>query len=218
MNKIKEITKKIFFSYIWLAVLFILIDQITKWIVQTSITTNDVIRVIPGLCNIILSHNEGAAFGLGDTGDVTGRIIFICISLVVGTALLIYYFKKFKTMKTSLKVVFSLLIAGCFGNLIDRAFYWQATVGFNGVIDWIDFYLGTSHFATFNIADSCLTIGTIVFIIIMVKDEMKAKKSEGAYDLSPEELEKKKIAQNENKDVVNIDSSIVDKKSESKDE
>lgn len=177
MDKLKATLKKFYFSFIWLAILFILIDQITKWVVQINVQTGEIISVIPGFVNIVLSHNEGAAFGFGDSSGLTGRIIFILISSVVGVALSIYYAKKYKNMSTPLKIVFSLLLAGCFGNLIDRAFYWNATVGFNGVIDWIDFYVGTSHFATFNIADSCLTIGTILFIIVMVIDENKSKKA-----------------------------------------
>ena len=65
--------------------------------------------------------------------------------------------------------------------------------GFDGVIDWIIFKFGSWEFAMFNIADSCLVIGIIVFIIAMIIDEVKevkARAKRGEYKYSPEELEK----------------------------
>ena len=95
-----------------------------------------------------------------------------------------------------------LLASGAIGNLIDRAFYWMPITGFDGVIDFIQFYLGggpskgtsfINPFATFNLADSFLTIGIIYLIVLMVLDsikENKNKKSEWSDDprlVKPEE-------------------------------
>ena len=93
------------------------------------------------------------------------------------------------------------MIAGAFGNLIDRAFYWPKTTGFDGVIDWIIFKFGSWEFAMFNIADSCLVIGIIVVIVKMVVDEIIAardKAKRGEFKYSPEQLEKMNKEQENN--------------------
>ena len=115
------------------------------------------------------------------------------ISLIMTGAFIAYYIVQYKKMTTIYRVALALMIAGGFGNLIDRAFYWPSITGFDGVIDWIIFKFGTWEFAMFNIADSCLVIGIIVVLIAIIIDEVKAVKEKakrGEYKYSPEQLEK----------------------------
>ena len=94
---------------------------------------------------------------------------------------------------TSKVISLMLMIGGAVGNLIDRAFYWESIVGFDGVIDFLDFEFGKlGHFATFNIADAALVIGVLLLIVIMIIEmikESKEKAKRGEYDYSPEQLE-----------------------------
>lgn len=169
-------------TYFWagFAVLMFILDIASKWIVQSLCTPGKAYQIIPNFIYVTLSYNTKIAFSLGIDG-VWGRVLNIAISLIMSALLILYYVLKRKELKPVMKAALSLLIAGAVGNLIDRAFYWEGTTGFNGVIDFIQFYLGggpnaatsvVNPFATFNWADSCLTIGVIIFIIILIVDSI----------------------------------------------
>ena len=206
----KENLKKFFRTYIWLMVLLFVIDIVTKWAVvnhfgvaamNSSVhSESGAIPVINGFCYIGGAINDKAAFSLGPS-----RWVLLLISLVMTGGFIAFYVVQYKKLNTVYKVAIALMIAGGFGNLIDRAFYWPSTTGFNGVIDWIIFRFGStesSEFAMFNIADACLVIGVILVIIEMIIEEIKAvkeKAKKGEYRYSPEELEKKKQEDEGNK-------------------
>ncbi len=205
----KESLKKFYSSYIWLMIVLFTIDIVTKWIVlshfgipamESGVRTaaEGAITIIPNFCYIGGSINNGAAFSM-----LAGkRVLLLLISLVMSGAFIAYYIVQYKKLTTIYKVALALMITGGVGNLIDRAFYWESTVGFGGVIDWIQFYFFGWPFAMFNIADSCLVIGIIVILIAMVIDEIKEAKRKaerGEYKYSPEQLEKMKKEEEEKK-------------------
>lgn len=174
---IKEIAKDFFFSFAWLIVLIFAIDLITKWTVVTNMNEYQEITVIENFFYIRLSFNQGAAFGLGNTGDVEWRIFFIAVSAVIGTAMLIYYIVKYKTLTLISKIAVAMMIAGAYGNLVDRALYWPSVVGFSGVIDFLSFEFWGNRFATFNVADMSLVVGVIILLLAIVIEDIKASKN-----------------------------------------
>jgi len=169
----------------------------TKWIVKNNVFEGTSVVLIPNFLSITLVFNNGASFGIGSSGDIGWKILWLMISIIMSAALIWYYVKKYKVLTTWMKVALMLMIAGAIGNLIDRAFYWEAIVGFTGVIDWISF----SFFPpVFNLADSALVIGVLILLIILIVDsikEVREKDKRGEYDLKPEELEKKLKEENE---------------------
>lgn len=196
----KENLKKFFFSYIWLMVLIFVIDIVTKWTIAKHFDFNrptfkNEIEIIPNFLYISLGFNEGMAWSL--LSGTTGKIVLACVSAILGAAFITYYVKSYRKLNNLLKISLALMIAGAIGNFIDRAFYWKGTVGFSGVIDWIQVYFGSTSnsFPTFNIADSSLVIGVILLVIQLIIDEVKeakAKAARGEYKYSPEELKKMK--------------------------
>ena len=91
------------------------------------------------------------------------------------------------------KAGFCLMIPGALGNLIDRAFYWEGTVGFNGVIDFIRIF-PKIFTPTFNFADTALVAGAIVLLVAVIIDmikDAKEKAARGEYRYSPKELEER---------------------------
>ena len=124
----------------------IIIDQITKLLALNL--GEKVIEVIPNFLNFSLVRNEGAAFGIAQGANyiLAGISAVICIVIIFAI-----FFLKSKDEKVSFS--FYLLLAGGFGNLIDRLFR-----GF--VVDFIK----TPFIATFNIADSLVVIGAIWLI------------------------------------------------------
>lgn len=206
MKKIftKENMKKFFNSFVWLMVLIFVIDIVTKWCVIKGFDgpvtyhyyeDNGAIPIINNFLYIGRSYNPGAAWSFGATDDGSGKIVFAFISLIMSVVLIFCYIKYFKKCTVLMRVALALMIAGAVGNLIDRAFYWESITGFTGVVDWILFIFGDYSFPMFNIADSSLVIGVILFLVQVIIDTVKdtiEKGKAGEYKYSPEQLEKMK--------------------------
>lgn len=185
----KEGLLKIVKSFVWVALLVILVDTVTKWVVQNSLVyEGNSVTLIKDFLRITLVHNAGASFGMGSNGAIGWRIFWIAISVLLTGAIIFVYVKYFKKFSAVQKVALTLMIGGAFSNMIDRAFYWKATVGFDAVIDWIDFQFWSIDFAIFNLADAALVIGVLILIIVEIIDlikEVRAKDKRGEYDIAP---------------------------------
>lgn len=133
--------------------LLVVIDQVSKYIVSRINSINSLhFVVIDGFFNITYAENEGAAFSI-----LQGkRIYFIIITFVVIIGLVIYLLKE--NAKGIEKICLILIMAGAIGNLIDRIIH-----GY--VIDFLDFNIFGYDFPIFNVADSYITIGVILFIL-----------------------------------------------------
>lgn len=133
--------------------LLVVIDQVSKYIVSriNSVKSLHYI-VIDGFFNITYAENKGAAFSI-----LQGkRIYFIIITFVVIIGLVIYLLKE--KVKGLEKICLILIMAGAIGNLIDRIIH-----GY--VIDFLDFNIFGYDFPIFNVADSYITVGVILFIL-----------------------------------------------------
>lgn len=167
------------------AFLMVVLDFVSKWLVQNFVGVGDSnrITVIENFFYINKSYNTAVAFSLGAGLGVWGRVLNIAISLIMSFVIFWYWLTHDHKMKPIERVVALLLGAGAVGNLIDRAFYWQGTTGFDGVIDFFQFYLGGgplksvnffNPFATFNIADAYLTIGLVLLLVLLIVDIFKS--------------------------------------------
>lgn len=137
----------------------ILLDYLTKRLVVAYIDQSEVIPLLPFL-RIVHIQNPGAAFGLFST---IGNNIFIIISLIAIIFIVVYLL----SVKRRLEIfALSLILGGAIGNLFDRL-----TIG--KVIDFIDFFIGKWHWPAFNVADSSLTIGLILFIFDNLRSHKK---------------------------------------------
>ena len=164
------------------SVLLVVIDFASKWIVQNTVALGSPVEVIPNFFYINKSYNIAIAFSLGSQLGVWGRVLNITISVVMSFVIYFYWLTHDHKFGNFERIIACLLGAGAVGNLIDRAFYWEATTGFNGVIDFFQFYLGGgpskdvsmfNPFATFNFADACLTIGIVLLLVFLIVDAIK---------------------------------------------
>ena len=131
--------------------LVMVLDYVTKRIIVAKLAPYDSIQILPFL-NIVYVENKGAAFGMFAN---LGNNFFIAISFIALASILFYMSKTPKGLEL---FSISLIFGGAVGNLIDR-------IMLGKVIDFIDFYVGTWHWPAFNVADSALTVGIILFII-----------------------------------------------------
>ena len=149
------------FPYFILIYSLLLFDQVTKWVIARHVPLYSSRTVIPGFFNITHIHNKGAIFGFfSHTG---GRFVFpaLIAASLVALALVVYYFAKTPASEWGMKLALSLILAGALGNQIDR-------VGRGYVIDFLDLYVRNRHWPFFNVADSCITIGAILLLIMFL--------------------------------------------------
>ncbi len=137
-----------------IAILVIFLDVITKAIIVSKVAHHEIIKVLPFI-NIVHIENKGAAFGLFAG---LGNIFFIVISIIA--ILFILYYLKAVQKKMEI-ISLSLVLGGAVGNLIDR-------IRIGKVTDFIDFYVNNWHWPSFNVADSALTVGIILFIWVNI--------------------------------------------------
>ncbi|HOJ45553.1 MAG TPA: signal peptidase II [Bacilli bacterium] len=160
---IKKQLVAFFRSFGWLAILIVIVDQITKW----AAYLNDVsLTIIPGFFRLDYTRNTGAAWSILSSVPW----LLAIISFVAGIAMIGFFFYKKASLNQWWKAALMLMIGGTWGNFIDRAFYQE------GVIDFLAFNIFGYPFPTFNVADMALVVGTISLIIIMlIEDHVKAK-------------------------------------------
>jgi signal peptidase II len=150
-------------AWLWLSVLVIAFDHITKVWMSYWLDAASIIPVFPCL-NFILTHNPGAAFSFLGWADGWQRWLFVAISLGVSLYLVRVLYRG--GVSRSVACAIALIIGGAIGNLYDRL-----TLGY--VVDFIDFCIGYWHFATFNLADTAISIGAVMWVIASYKKSGK---------------------------------------------
>lgn len=150
--------------WIWLSLLIIAIDQLTKYLVVQNLVYGQPYRVT-SYFNLWLNYNPGAAFSF--LGGAGGWQVFLFSGLsIIVSLVLVLWLGRTPRRDWLMALALSLILGGALGNLIDR-------VRFKYVVDFFDFHIGTWHFATFNVADTAVTIGACLLVIrlIFVKDK-----------------------------------------------
>ena len=143
-------------------VALIALDQWVKFEIVKNIQLGEVKPFLPKILSLTYLRNTGAAFSILENQ----QWLFAVITLVVIGAAIWYLCKHIKSSFWLLSGL-SLIIAGGIGNFIDRM-----RQGF--VVDM--FQLDFINFAIFNVADSYLTIGVMVLVVMMLKEEDNASK------------------------------------------
>jgi len=145
------------------ALLVLAADQLSKlWVRENLLVGESVPK--EGILRLTYVTNEGIIFGLSAHPAVS--LIFPI--LVVAAVLFLYY--RYPMFHSGLiKVALGLVIGGSLGNLVDR-------IAFGYVTDFIDFRLwGDYHWPAFNLADSALVIGIILFVYFWLRLKLSPK-------------------------------------------
>lgn len=141
---------------VWFAIVLVVADQLTKYWVNQALVLGEPVAIMPFL-NFTLVYNYGAAFSfLADMGGWQ-RWFFSGLAMIVGGALLLWLAKLPKGWTVEV-VGINLILSGAIGNLIDRIIAGRVT-------DFIDFYIGSWHYATFNVADIAISMGALLLLV-----------------------------------------------------
>lgn len=149
----------------------IIVDQLSKGAIQSSLFYGQTIPVIKGFFSIAYVKNSGAAFGFGQDGPEWFRQIFFLALPVIFCGWIFVMLVKTLKGPFYISLAYALIIAGAVGNLIDRF-----SLGY--VVDFLMFYWKdeANHFPAFNVADSCITVAAGLLIIDFFQ-QLKAKKA-----------------------------------------
>ena len=145
--------------------LIIIIDQITKAVILSFIPLYRSIAVVQGFFSLTHIQNPGGAFGfMSNQSSSLLNIIFLFVASLA--ICLVFYFyintpKKYNLLSTG----FALIFGGAIGNMIDR-------IRFGKVVDFLDFYIGDFHWPAFNVADSAITVGIVIFLFHLLFKKM----------------------------------------------
>ena len=142
--------KKVFFL-----ILLVFADQISKYLIVQTLTLGETINVLPFL-DFYLIFNTGIAFSFFDEGGELGRWILVFLVLLV--CLYLVNFLISEELRKYETLALLMILSGGLGNLIDR-------VVWGHVIDFIHFYYENYSFYIFNLADTFITIGVIIYIL-----------------------------------------------------
>jgi len=131
----------------------VVIDQITKALTRAHLDLYDSIPVIANFFHLTYVTNDGMAFGLNFPG---GIYLFSAVSIIL-TGVIFFYLWKEQNNHILMRLGLALILAGAVGNLIDR-------ILFGKVVDFFDFMIAGHHWYIFNIADSSVTVGMIIYL------------------------------------------------------
>ena len=148
-------------------VAIIALDQWSKWAIKTSFNLYQSKPVIQDLLHFTYVTNDGMAFGLSFPG---GKHVLLIMTILL-TGFIVGFLWKEKNGHPLIKYGLALILGGAIGNLIDRLLYGK-------VVDFLDLMIGNFHWYIFNIADSSVTIGMILFIIHSIYVERKKTNDE----------------------------------------
>jgi signal peptidase II len=153
-------------NWLWVSVVVILLDRITKMLALKHLTLYQPLEVFP-FFNLTLAYNKGAAFSFLNSASGWQVWFFAVIAIVISLGLLIWL-QRLSYKQYWLCIALTLIIGGALGNLWDRIHY-------EHVIDFIELYVSNWHWPAFNIADSAICIGAVMLFIEMffVKKESK---------------------------------------------
>lgn len=144
------------FLWFFLSAMVIFSDQVSKYFATIRLEPYLPDPVMPML-NFTLAFNTGAAFSFLSTAGAWHQWLFTGFSVLVSIAIIVWMIRSDPTQKLQL-LALSLILGGAIGNVIDRL-----TLGY--VVDFIDVYYKTHHWPIFNIADSAITVGTVIILI-----------------------------------------------------
>lgn len=161
--------------YLLLSLLVLVLDQWTKWLVELHLGNHASFEVIPNLLSFTYVRNTGVAFGLFAAHDTfSGTLVLTALGLFA-LGFVAYYYRRLASHERMLLLALALVIGGAVGNLLDRIMN-------GGVTDFIDFYYGTYHWHTFNVADSAITGGIFLMILGSFRQQEEEEGSETVAD------------------------------------
>ncbi|HTX13666.1 MAG TPA: signal peptidase II [Candidatus Baltobacteraceae bacterium] len=148
---------------ILLALAVIAADQASKYAVDRMMVPGSSHVIVPGMLNLVRTSNPGVAFGLFAESPMPWRapVLIVFSAAVIG--LIVWLLATGRAGGWPGRTGMTLILGGAIGNVLDRVLR-------HSVTDFIDFYIGTHHWYTFNLADSAIVVGAGLVILELLRD------------------------------------------------
>ena len=146
-----------------LALAVLAIDQASKFAVDRMMPSGTSRVIIPGMLNLIHTSNPGVAFGLFADSDMPWRAPLLIVFSAAVIGLIVWLLVTGRAGGWPGRSGMTLILGGAVGNVLDRLLH-------HSVTDFIDFYIGTHHWYTFNLADSAIVVGAGLVILELLRD------------------------------------------------
>jgi len=150
----------------------LLLDQVTKILVDQSMRIYDTHTLIPGLLDLYYIRNPGAAFGLLSNSHSALRVPFFVVVSALAIGFILYLFRKLEESERLVPFALSLVLGGAVGNLVDR-------IRLGEVIDFVHIHYRRFSWPAFNVADIAITGGVILLMVRMFFLDRKEKRAGG---------------------------------------
>lgn len=162
-------------AWSWLALMIAVVlaaDQATKHAVERYTTADYFHVVIPGLLNLIHTHNPGVAFSMFANAH-SPAVRFLLVLFSVGVIVFLFWLLAAERAGGRVgQIGMALIIGGAVGNVVDR-------LTRRGVTDFIDLHIENHHWPTFNVADSAIVIGAALVLMELFRDGGRPTKEKG---------------------------------------
>lgn len=145
-------------AFVLAACCVLALDQVTKALVRAYFsTTTTPVTLVPGVMELKFVRNTGAAFSIGEGAS----FVFVIVALLVVAAAAVYVWRTPEESPVCV-VALGCVAGGGIGNLVDRVAF-----------GWVTDFLATTfiNFPVFNVADSFITCGIIVALIVTLREE-----------------------------------------------
>ena len=143
------------------AVVVVILDQVTKAMVRPALELYESTVVIPGFLDFTRVHNTGAAFGMLNSVEFPFKTVVLSLVALVALGGVAWYAATVPLGDRLARIGIAGVLGGAIGNLIDRA-----TAGY--VLDFVDAYWNGWHFWAFNVADAAISVGVVFMILDIV--------------------------------------------------
>jgi len=150
--------------YLCLVLAVLVSDRLTKLWIQNHFNLNDSATVIDGFFNITYVRNTGVAFGIFSSISSPVKSVLLSVFTAFAAIVVIVYSVRSPVRNRLLQVALALILGGALGNLYDRLAY-----GY--VVDFLEFYVRSYHWPSFNVADSAISVGVVLLAIEIIRNE-----------------------------------------------
>jgi signal peptidase II len=139
-------------------------DRLTKWLIETKVSFDDIHTVIPGLFDIVHSQNRGVAFGLFNDSTSEWRTLLLVCAAVAAVIMVSVMLWSAHNLERRTLWGLALVLGGAVGNVFDRIVWGHVT-------DFLSVYIGQYQWPTFNVADSAIVIGSGLLMLDLLRQK-----------------------------------------------
>lgn len=150
-----------------IAALVLALDQSTKLLVESWYFKGNILPLeVASFLDIVFVVNKGISFGVFNEISYAQQL-FSALNLII-CAIIWFFISKEPIFFR--KLLLTTVIAGAIGNIVDR-------IRIGGVIDFLDFHYQSWHYPAFNIADSAIVIGLVLYVFLPQQEVMNQSRN-----------------------------------------